>query len=333
MQYNPSLDGLRALAVLAVMAYHARIPGSEGGFLGVDVFFVLSGYLITRLLAEEHERSGTIRFGSFYLRRLRRLYPALLLLLAVYLALSIWLPPQDNHPVFEAVITGLYLSDYSFAFWKTPWLLQHTWSLSVEEHFYLIWPPLLWLVLRLPRHRQLPTIITLATAATIWRWYITLYVDPWQQPYYRFDTRLSGLLFGAAAAVWNPTGSRLMAAMGVVLLAYAGWNAYPKETGALMVWMLLAEIGSVLLILGSVHVRVLAGWPAVWVGRLSYGLYLWHFPILFWLRGQGINGWAALAIGGSAALAGALLSYFTVERLTRPRRRMHHPPQPIASPL
>src|SRR5690606_20056331 len=111
LRYVPQLDGLRALAVLAVVAFHARVPVVSGGFLGVDLFFVLSGYLITRLLADEYARSGRIALGEFYLRRLRRLYPALMALLAVYVVAAPFLFPEHSKHQRDAAIAALYLSD------------------------------------------------------------------------------------------------------------------------------------------------------------------------------------------------------------------------------
>lgn len=320
MRYNPALDGLRALAVLLVLAFHARIEGFHGGFFGVDVFFVLSGYLITRLLADQHSATGTINVPAFYLRRLRRLYPALLLFLGVYLIAGPLAFPNRQDHARDALVAATYLSDYGFAFWKIPWVVQHTWSLSVEEHFYLAWPVALLLVLRLPRRYWAPMVLSLAAAATLWRWHVVFNVDPWQQPYYRFDTRLSGLLLGAAAGLWKPQVPRLAAPLGGALLLLAMSQAYTKVDTALTVWMAVAEVGSLLLVLGAHQVRLLAWAPLVWIGKLSYGIYLWHYPIMLWLRGHDVTGLECLAIGGGGAFLGAALSYFTVERFARSRR-------------
>src|SRR3546814_6270958 len=150
MPFFPALDGLRAVAVLAVMVFHAMTGFATGGFLGVDVFFVLSGYLITCLLLVEHHGAGRIAISAFYLRRALRLYPALLLMLAVYLLAAPWLFPEasvSSH-ARDALLAGTYLSDYSYAFFKEPFYLKHTWSLAAEEHFYLLWPLLLGGMLR-----------------------------------------------------------------------------------------------------------------------------------------------------------------------------------------
>jgi len=136
------LDGLRAVAVVLVISDHCGVPVFDQGYFGVDLFFVLSGFLITRLLVDEIDATGRIELWRFYLRRLLRLAPALLLFLAAYMLIapSIW--PQFDFLLHlrDAALVGFYLSDYSQAFWHNPKVLIHTWSLSVEEHFYLIWP-------------------------------------------------------------------------------------------------------------------------------------------------------------------------------------------------
>lgn len=321
MPYNPALDGLRAIAVMLVLAFHARVEGFEGGFLGVDVFFVLSGYLITRLLAEQHASTGSIAVGSFYLRRLRRLYPALLLFLAVYLLAAPFAFPQRDTHLRDAVVAATYVSDYGYAFWRVPWILNHTWSLSAEEHFYLAWPLVLLAVFRLPRKHWAPVVLGLAVAATAWRWYVVLNVDTWHQPYYRFDTRLSGLLLGAAAGLWNPRITRTTAIAGAALLTAAVYQSYFKQPAGLTTWMAAAEVGSVLLVLGAAHIRALAWAPLVMIGKLSYGIYLWHYPIMLWMRWEGLTGWVPLVIGGGSAILCAAISYHTVERLARSGRR------------
>ncbi len=320
MRYNASLDGLRAVAVMLVLAFHSRIAGSHGGFFGVDVFFVLSGYLITRILAEQHVATGSIATGSFYLRRLRRLYPALLLFLGAYIAIAPWAFPAGTAHLRDALVAGLYLSDYGFAFWRVPWYIQHTWSLSVEEHFYLAWPIVLMLVFRLPQRWWVPTVLLLALAATVWRWHVLVSTGDWYQPYYRFDTRLSGILLGAAAGLARPRLPRWAPFLGAALLGYAVSQATAKDPDALMIWMTVAEVGALLLVLGAHDVPGLSSFPLVWIGRRSYGIYLWHYPIMVYMRGEGVTGWRSLLIGSAGAVLCAAVSYYTVERIARPSR-------------
>ena len=138
MRYVPALDGIRAIAAAAVMAFHAWIPGAKGGFLGVDVFFVLSGYLITSILLQERQRTGHIDLGRFYLRRVRRLYPALLLLLVVCVGLGpfLWSKYTVEWHLGAGAIAGLYLSDYAWAVDFPMRHLAHTWSLAVGMSGY-----------------------------------------------------------------------------------------------------------------------------------------------------------------------------------------------------
>jgi peptidoglycan/LPS O-acetylase OafA/YrhL len=193
---------MRAIAALLVVADHCRIPGFHGAFYGVDLFFVLSGYLITRMLLDEHATTGGVALPRFYVRRYLRLTPPLLALLAAYLVFGPTLWPQFD--VWwhwrDAALSALYVSDYGRAFWHMPHIVQHTWSLGVEEHFYLIWPPAVIGLLRLPPRWRLGALLTLYVAATAWRmaWYDE--AAGWPETYFRFDTRMSGLILGALLA-------------------------------------------------------------------------------------------------------------------------------------
>ena len=139
MTYIPALDGVRALAVIAVVAFHCGIPAARGGMVGVDLFFVLSGYLITTILRRELLKTGKISLAGFYWSRMLRLWPPLILFLVFYYWLGAFLFPGIE-VLPQIGIAALYLTDYSMAIWRSPAELGHTWSLSVEEHFYLVWP-------------------------------------------------------------------------------------------------------------------------------------------------------------------------------------------------
>ena len=197
---------MRAIAALLVVADHCRIPGFEGGFYGVDLFFVLSGYLITRLLIDEHTSSGSIDLPRFYLRRYLRLTPPLLALLAAYLVFGPILWPQFDlwWHVRDALVAAFYISDYARAFLQLPHIVQHTWSLGVEEHFYLLWPLALLGLLRLPARWRPAALFGLFVAATAWRmiWYDD--VSDWPETYFRFDTRMAGLMLGALMVTLPP---------------------------------------------------------------------------------------------------------------------------------
>lgn len=320
MKYNPALDGIRALAVFIVLLFHARAPVFSGGFLGVDVFFVLSGYLITRLLAGEHERTGSIAIGAFYLRRLRRLYPALLVFIVAYLACAGSVFPGTTNHLRDATVAALYLADYGRAFWRVPEVLQHTWSLSVEEHFYLLWPWVLLIVLRLEPRRRLQVLLAAFVLATGWRWAALLWTDDWRQVYYRFDTRLSGLCLGALIALWRPKAGIRVAAVGAVLLAIALSQAVWRAQASLLWVATVAEIGSGMLVLGAAAVpRLLAFRPLPWLGRMSYGIYLWHYPVTYWMRDMYFGWQETFVVAAVLSVTLAALSHYLVEiRFHRP---------------
>lgn len=285
MQYNPALDGIRALSILVVVLFHCEVPGVSGGFVGLDIFFVLSGYLITSLLATEH-RNGGIEIGRFYARRALRLYPTLLLLIAAYLALApVLLPTEDRWLV--AAVTGFYMFDYAMAFWDMPITIAHTWSLGVEEKFYLLWPLLLPLVLR--TRRPIAWLLAAFFVVTAWRYCVT-YTWGWKQAYFSFDTRMTGILLGSIAALSRPKISRRgLTIAGVVLASLiAAPTVVSHRVADADIWRISAgEIAAFVLVsYAADHARsaFLASPAMVYIGRLSYGIYIWHFPMLVLLN-------------------------------------------------
>jgi peptidoglycan/LPS O-acetylase OafA/YrhL len=327
MKYVPALDGVRAIAILFVVLYHARTRhmGLPGGYLGVDVFFVLSGYLITRLLADEHARSGTIRLGRFYLKRARRLYPALLLMLACYLWLGPYFFPAIpvRKHVHDAAVSALYLTDYPPFFKAYPSRIGYTWSLAVEEHYYLVWPLLLMVLLKLPKKAAIASTFGLFALATAWRWTSLRLFDDFWVTYVRFDARMSGLFLGGALGLWQPRvrGSAVLALVGMGGLLALATTQSLHSASALRGAMTAAEMASAALILGASSIQPLAWTPMVWIGRMSYGWYLWHLLIMRILRVVGMRTfWEQLLIGGGLSLLAAAVSYYTIERLFRVQR-------------
>jgi peptidoglycan/LPS O-acetylase OafA/YrhL len=352
--YRPALDGVRALAVTAVLLFHGGVNALRGGFLGVDAFFVLSGFLITSLLLAERARHGRIRLSAFWVRRARRLLPALLVLLVAVVA------------VFRSVLAGIEVtllrgdalaalgyianwrmiyrgSDY-FAQNSNPSPLQHTWSLGIEEQFYLLWPLLVVVVLGLAARRSRAALLTVtvagaaASAVTAAMLYRPL---DFNRAYFGTDARAQALLVGAALAVllsWpqRPVaparGPRwLLGVAAVLATAVVGWlwvSADGQEAwlyrgglaaGAVAVAVVLAHA---VLSPQAPIARVLAFAPLVWLGRISYGVYLWHWPLFQFVNADrtGLHGPALLGLRFALTVAIAAVSYVVVEQPVRTGR-------------
>ncbi len=301
--YRPDVDGLRALAVLSVVIYHAFPQWLPGGFIGVDVFFVISGYLITGLILKAHEQNR-FSFAEFYARRTRRIFPALMLILALGWVVG-WLALTSNeYGKYGKYMAGGAVFLDNFMFWRDAGYfdsqpdtkpLLHLWSLGVEEQFYLVWPLLVAVSLKLFRRLWPLLVLGLISSLAYALWKTP--IDP-VGAFYSPLTRFWELLAGAAWVSWerhrSPTGSTLggwsaatCATVGFVVLALGlglihGQRAFP---GA---WALLPVIAAVLLIAAGRHPgwhqRVLQHPGLVWVGLISYPLYLWHWPLLSFAR-------------------------------------------------
>ena len=347
-RYMPGLDGLRALAVLAVIAYHLQLGLAPGGLLGVGVFFTLSGYLITDLLLGQKDALGHLRLGDFWLRRARRLLPALFLLLAVVVA---WVTLLDRSQLpalrGDVVAAVAYLSNWwniareasYFARFGAPPPLDHLWSLAIEEQFYLVWPFLLWLGLRYTRGRYWLAGLTLAPAALSATLMALLYqpgVDP-TRVYEGTDTRAFGLLVGAAlATVWPSRRLRAdlalrrrllldgAGAVGLVVIALLIWRTDEYSAFLYRGGIVLLSVATVSVVAALVHpaswLGPTLGWaPLRWLGVRSYGIYLWHWPIIVLTTPTGQKGidlsLAVLQVG--ATIAVAALSWRFVEEPIR----------------
>jgi peptidoglycan/LPS O-acetylase OafA/YrhL len=303
----PGLDGVRALAVLAVLAFHEGLPWIRGGFLGVDVFFVLSGYLITDLLVARYRKNGGIGLSRFYQRRARRLLPALaLMLITVTAAVSVLEPGQRAtlRPALLGAIT--YTSNWwqalahqsYFSLYGPPPALQHLWSLAVEEQFYLIWPLLLAVILTLAHRQVTRALIAWGAAAASAVAMLAIY-QPGADPslvYYGTDTHASALLIGAALAITWPlakiaatTGRArnvldILGAAGLVILGWAAWHLAGSNSVLYPYGLVLAALAGGGLILAAAAPgrfgRLLSWQPLRWLGIRSYGIYLWHWPVI-----------------------------------------------------
>jgi len=295
-RHRRDIEGLRAVAVLLVVAYHCGLPFVGGGYVGVDVFFVISGFLITGLLLREARRTGRVSIPRFYARRAMRLLPAsTVVVVATVAASALWLPPlRLSEIVSDALHTSVYAMNWRLAAVGTDYLsaeaapspLQHFWSLAVEEQFYLVWPLLLLLVMR-RGGRGLTTVLVLLTAGS-------LAVSVWQTrdnagwAYFGAHTRAWELGAGALLAVGATRLRRLppmpaklligsgLAAVVVAALSYTAATPFPGYAALLPVLGTAAVIAG-----GCARPAGLLGAPVLQgIGRLSYSWYLWHWPVL-----------------------------------------------------
>jgi len=339
MPYNPALDGVRALSILAVVFFHCRAPWGSGGFLGVDLFFVLSGYLITSLLVAE-ERNGGIEIGAFYARRALRLYPTLLLLLLAYVVLAPLLWPTEDRWL-SAALSSLYVVDYAIPFWSHSSAVAHTWSLGVEEKFYLLWPFLLPFLLR--TRRPIAWLAGAFVAVTAWRYFVTLKWG-WVQAYFCFDTRMSGILLGAIAALAGIEVSRWVLAIACAALAIAvavpiiPTTATSVPVEGVTLGITLGELAAFVLVCyvaKHAKTRFLASRPLAYIGRLSYGIYLWHFPVVLLFRDVHSQPWwmtLCATVLFSFTMA-ALCLHLVDMPLRRWRERASREPRPLDNPM
>lgn len=321
MKYNPALDGVRAISVIIVVAFHTKFAFAKGGMIGVDVFFVLSGFLITSILRNELQASGTIDLSRFYFRRAVRLMPPLILSMAgVYIGSRVFFPNVDILP--DVVLALLYVSDYGKAFWGVPELIAHTWSLSVEEHFYLVWPLFLLATSRLSDRTLLHIMLAMFVAATAWRIADGLIWEDWTRTYFRFDTHMSGMILGAILAVkqWKLqtdtaqlVGKFSLCALAILVIGLR-WRYMPS----LLVGEFVAEVSAAGLIVSltcghqTAVSKTLSYPPLVYLGVLSYSIYLWHYGIAIVLR-EILDPVSAFAITLSASVVIAALSNKYVE--------------------
>lgn len=320
-EYRPDLDGLRAVAILPVLLFHAGFRSFSGGFVGVDVFFVLSGFFMARIILGELER-GSFSFGAFYLRRMRRIFPALFSMIAVS-SVAAWflLMPQEFRYFGDSVqAAALFTSNILFrsesgyfdvAAEMKP--LLHTWSLSVEEQFYLIFPVAAFLCFKFARKHIFAIMLAVALlsfGASTWGM-----VHAPEKAFYLLHFRIWELLTGVLVAIaprpaYAVRGSQVLAALGLVAVFLAIFT-YTPDTPFPGVYAAVPCLGTALVIhahcRGGLIARLLGNPVSIFIGRISYSLYLWHWPIIVFSRyGLGhelTTGWALGAVGMSFALA------------------------------
>ncbi|SAL25745.1 acetylase [Caballeronia turbans] len=315
IDYAPALDGMRAVAVLLVMFGHFDIPvvGRPGG-TGVDIFFTLSGYLITRVLLRQFESGRS--FMSFYWSRLMRLLPALLVVnVSLFMFVGSGLDMQDV--ALNAIAALAYIADWlrAFPLSFSPGIMAHTWSLAIEEQFYLLWPAVLLVLWRIGIDKG--RILAIALAAASWVATITVaqmgasHVHLYNALY----MRLPGLLIGASLAMLSPckvTSRHAAAAAAIFLIcAFYGWRWWSMIVTWLCTAIIIAHVVSNAE--RGVVRRVLEWHPMVSVGVVSYSLYLWHFPILVLLSKTYQSGFIRCVIGIPVSIAMAYITRVAIE--------------------
>jgi peptidoglycan/LPS O-acetylase OafA/YrhL len=341
MRYRGDIDGLRALAVVPVILFHAGFTAFSGGFVGVDVFFVISGYLITTLLLNDFQ-AGTFSLAYFYERRARRILPALFLVIFACLPFAwLWLLPQDMKSFSQSLIAVSLFASNIF-FWRTSGYfdaatefkpLIHTWSLSVEEQFYVIFPLILWLAWKLGRRWLCWWLAGLAL--------ISLALAQWlvgREPafaFYMLPTRAWELLIGALAALYLvkypskkhahwPDHVGSLSGLGLIIYAML---TFTKETPFPGLYALLPTVGTALIIVfANPHTlvsKLLSTKPFIGVGLISYSAYLWHQPLFAFARQRSIEEPSTLLMASLAIIAFplAFLSWRFVERPFRNKHR------------
>ncbi|HEY2189338.1 MAG TPA: acyltransferase family protein [Caldimonas sp.] len=317
--YRPDIDGLRAVAVLAVVGYHAWPQLLPGGFVGVDVFFVISGFLITRILL-----APGFSFASFYARRVRRIFPALLIVLAATLAIGATFLPPDNlrnllaHTIGGGLFVANFVSYHDVGYFSGSSELKplvHLWSLGVEEQFYLLWPVLVWLAAR--RRVLVPAMAAIAIVSfALFLWWsesnprAAFYLSP-----SRFWELLAGAMLVRFAVPKRWAGVAAATGLGLIAASAALISSETEFPGALM---LAPTLGACLVVASpGDHLagRLLSSRGAVAIGLISYPLYLWHWPLLSLLRNFD-RAPSPLAIGAALALSLMLaaLTWRVVER-------------------
>ena len=352
IKHLAALDGLRGLALAGVLLFHAN-GTLRGGYLGVDLFFVLSGYLITSLLLAEHEATGRIALGPFWVRRARRLFPALLSMMpAIALYARFVAKPSELQGLrTDAIATLGYVANWRAIFshrsyWElfaSPSPLEHCWSLSIEEQFYVVWPLLVAVVLRRARggadgaKRSILVVSLVLTALSMAAMLFLFDAAKTSRVYLGTDTRAASILAGAALAALVPPSTTfaqstvrkldllgLLSAIGLAVawVKLEGANRFLYRGGF---W--LTELGALVLILCAVSgsrslvARVLGMRPLAWLGTISYGVYLWHWPVNVLLSPQRLHmrGFWLHVIQFALTFAIAIVSYRLLEKPIRTR--------------
>jgi peptidoglycan/LPS O-acetylase OafA/YrhL len=351
--YRPGLDGVRGIAILLVVSWHA-FGWPAGGAAGVDLFFVLSGFLITTLLLQEHGRTGTMSLRRFYRRRALRLFPALAALLVICAAVTALVDREHLPSMLHSIaLTAVYSINLATAgHWFLSGTLAHMWSLAAEEQFYLVWPIVLLLLVRRRSRLSIGLLCALIALAVAWRGAIALDGASFARVYYAPDTHADPLLIGCLFGVLftrdqlpkfltKEKSRRRLAtlaviAIGIIVFGVTSlWTLYATPLITLLALAAGVVVLSVCLDERGALAAVLRARPLAWLGRVSYSLYLWHLPVLVALgylpgahTGRPIAGPAAAIV---VALVVAAASYRFIEQPFL--RRKNQPQQAERAPV
>lgn len=318
IRYLYGLDGLRAIAVIAIIIYHLNPKWLSGGFLGVDTFFIISGYLITSLLIREYHHTGTIDLLHFWKRRIKRLLPAVLFLLSIVLIYTLLFEPSIIKSVKQDTLAALfYVSNWWYIFHHVSYFdsfkvmpLKHLWSLAIEEQFYVLWPVLLMLLLRIKKLKN-HFLLVILIGSLISLILMILIAEPNvdnSRVYFGTDTRLQTLLLGVLLAyIWPPfrlkqqiitplkIGIETIGCISIALLIYLMCTVSSNDNWLYFGGIYLISLISLPVIASAVHPstllsKMLSNRLFIWIGQRSYSLYLWHYPVISFMSKHFIQG-------------------------------------------
>jgi len=351
--HNPALDGLRAVAVLAVIGFHANFGFLAGGYLGVDIFFVLSGFLITRLLITQRERNGALSLQQFWSARARRLFPALAVVLVAVATVGSGAAALEQHTIFnQGLATLTYSNNWLemataggyFEQFQHPSPLMHTWSLGVEEQWYVIFPFIVIAIAAAKRtnpRSMMWWFAGLAVTSALWSSYLCATGASMNRLFFGTDVRAQELLIGATVAClssvqpqrrpgkgsnrWPHYSAGAALALVVAMLALVPGDSRWLFAGGTTVFCIAVAVVIWFVVDTQDEPRSLGralGWrPLAWVGLISYGLYLWHWPLIVWIRGSSDRLTLAQALlAVCATFAFAFLSFHLLEQPVRRRQ-------------
>ncbi|MGK2858142.1 MAG: acyltransferase family protein [Thermoanaerobaculia bacterium] len=345
LNYIPGFDGLRGIAVVSVMLHHFAVPGFAGGFVGVDVFFLLSGFLITRILQSRFEKERRVPFADFYGRRARRILPAFWTMTAI-LSLVVLVDPGYVSPdlfFHSAGIALVFLTQWQIIIGDLPGPLIHLWSLGWEENFYLLWPLLFAFAARRAAWRGFRIAVAAAvvaiTSMRFGNYWLAMPVPMglWAFAYFRVDAIILGCALALFTTPSEPSaqrrrGGELFAAVALVVLA-----AIFTVSNDPFFWAGGFTLVSLCTLTIANHLRrrepstiasLLELTPLRWTGLISYGLYLWHYPVHWWMQQRGLPKPLTVLLSFVVTYLVAAGSYYTIEawfRRARPRRVVADP--------